>query len=86
MILTSKSDREQFPSLAVIFFLMPSCAGTQGADFFSYCSCSRLRQVQRILTQSSKSRPDGILCILGQCFSQAGTQGWGNLLLFTGRY
>ncbi|XP_027415150.1 uncharacterized protein C20orf194 homolog isoform X3 [Bos indicus x Bos taurus] len=28
-------------------------------------SCSRLRQVQRILTQSSKSRPDGILCILG---------------------
>ncbi|XP_008055598.2 uncharacterized protein C20orf194 homolog isoform X2 [Carlito syrichta] len=28
-------------------------------------SCSRLRQVQRILTQSSKSQPDGILCILG---------------------
>uniref|UniRef100_A0A2K5SCN4 DAAF9 N-terminal domain-containing protein n=1 Tax=Cebus imitator TaxID=2715852 RepID=A0A2K5SCN4_CEBIM len=28
-------------------------------------SCSRLRQVQNILTQSSKSRPDGILCILG---------------------
>ncbi|KAM6144381.1 dynein axonemal assembly factor 9 [Erethizon dorsatum] len=28
-------------------------------------SCSRLRQVQSILTQSSKSRPDGILCILG---------------------
>uniref|UniRef100_A0A2K6CZX4 Dynein axonemal assembly factor 9 n=1 Tax=Macaca nemestrina TaxID=9545 RepID=A0A2K6CZX4_MACNE len=27
--------------------------------------CSRLRQVQSILTQSSKSRPDGILCILG---------------------
>uniref|UniRef100_A0A452FMV3 Dynein axonemal assembly factor 9 n=1 Tax=Capra hircus TaxID=9925 RepID=A0A452FMV3_CAPHI len=44
---------------------MPSRAGTQGADFFSYCSCSRLRQVQSILTQSSKSQPDGILCILG---------------------
>ncbi|KAG8513416.1 hypothetical protein J0S82_018743, partial [Galemys pyrenaicus] len=28
-------------------------------------SCSRLRRVQSILTQSSKSRPDGILCILG---------------------
>nr|XP_030703451.1 uncharacterized protein C20orf194 homolog isoform X2 [Globicephala melas] len=28
-------------------------------------SCSRLRQVQSILTQSSKSQPDGILCILG---------------------
>ncbi|XP_037668079.1 uncharacterized protein C20orf194 homolog isoform X1 [Choloepus didactylus] len=28
-------------------------------------SCSRLHQVQRLLTQSSKSRPDGILCILG---------------------
>ncbi|KAJ8777994.1 hypothetical protein J1605_001146 [Eschrichtius robustus] len=27
--------------------------------------CSRLRQVQSILTQSSKSQPDGILCILG---------------------
>ncbi|KFO20530.1 hypothetical protein H920_18071 [Fukomys damarensis] len=28
-------------------------------------SCSRLRQVQSILTQSSKSQPDGVLCILG---------------------
>ncbi|XP_047398006.1 dynein axonemal assembly factor 9 isoform X2 [Sciurus carolinensis] len=28
-------------------------------------SCNRLRQIQSILTQSSKSRPDGILCILG---------------------
>ncbi|KAM9059227.1 dynein axonemal assembly factor 9 isoform 1-T1 [Megaptera novaeangliae] len=28
-------------------------------------SCSRLRHVQSILTQSSKSQPDGILCILG---------------------
>ncbi|XP_069488352.1 dynein axonemal assembly factor 9 isoform X2 [Ambystoma mexicanum] len=28
-------------------------------------SCSRLRQVQSILAQSGKSRPDGILCILG---------------------
>uniref|UniRef100_A0A8C0GYD6 Dynein axonemal assembly factor 9 n=1 Tax=Chelonoidis abingdonii TaxID=106734 RepID=A0A8C0GYD6_CHEAB len=27
--------------------------------------CSRLRQIQSILTQSSKSQPDGILCILG---------------------
>uniref|UniRef100_A0A452R5G4 Dynein axonemal assembly factor 9 n=1 Tax=Ursus americanus TaxID=9643 RepID=A0A452R5G4_URSAM len=34
-------------------------------DFCSCCSCSRLRQVQSILTQSSKSQPDGILCILG---------------------
>uniref|UniRef100_A0A8C8RP68 Chromosome 20 open reading frame 194 n=1 Tax=Pelusios castaneus TaxID=367368 RepID=A0A8C8RP68_9SAUR len=29
------------------------------------CSCSRLRQIQSILMQSSKSQPDGILCILG---------------------
>ncbi|KAK1175386.1 hypothetical protein AOXY_G28 [Acipenser oxyrinchus oxyrinchus] len=28
-------------------------------------SCSRLRQVQSILGDSSKSKPDGILCILG---------------------
>ncbi|RXM33416.1 hypothetical protein EOD39_5446 [Acipenser ruthenus] len=28
-------------------------------------SCSRLRQVQSILSDSSKSKPDGILCILG---------------------
>ncbi|XP_011907612.1 PREDICTED: uncharacterized protein C20orf194 homolog isoform X4 [Cercocebus atys] len=41
------------------------CPGTQGTIFCSCCSCSRLRQVQSILTQSSKSRPDGILCILG---------------------
>ncbi|XP_068928586.1 dynein axonemal assembly factor 9 isoform X1 [Petaurus breviceps papuanus] len=31
----------------------------------SFVSCSRLRQIQSILTQSSKSQPDGILCILG---------------------
>ncbi|CAM5151166.1 unnamed protein product [Natator depressus] len=31
----------------------------------SVVSCSRLRQIQSILTQSSKSQPDGILCILG---------------------
>ncbi|XP_012866095.1 PREDICTED: uncharacterized protein C20orf194 homolog [Dipodomys ordii] len=31
----------------------------------SFVSGSRLRQVQSILTQSSKSQPDGILCILG---------------------
>uniref|UniRef100_A0A7N4PAT3 Dynein axonemal assembly factor 9 n=1 Tax=Sarcophilus harrisii TaxID=9305 RepID=A0A7N4PAT3_SARHA len=30
-----------------------------------FVSCSRLRQIQSILTQSSKSQPDGILCILG---------------------
>uniref|UniRef100_A0A8C3XGG9 Chromosome 20 open reading frame 194 n=1 Tax=Cyanoderma ruficeps TaxID=181631 RepID=A0A8C3XGG9_9PASS len=30
-----------------------------------FCSCSRLRNIQSILTQSSKSQPDGILCILG---------------------
>uniref|UniRef100_A0A8C2T7C2 Dynein axonemal assembly factor 9 n=1 Tax=Coturnix japonica TaxID=93934 RepID=A0A8C2T7C2_COTJA len=35
-------------------------------DRFSFfCSCSRLRNIQSILTQSSKSQPDGILCILG---------------------
>ncbi|XP_039224297.1 uncharacterized protein C20orf194 homolog [Crotalus tigris] len=28
-------------------------------------SCSRLRQIQNILTESNKSQPDGILCILG---------------------
>ncbi|XP_032080194.1 uncharacterized protein C20orf194-like [Thamnophis elegans] len=28
-------------------------------------SCSILRQIQNILTESSKSQPDGILCILG---------------------
>ncbi|XP_019381593.1 PREDICTED: uncharacterized protein C20orf194 homolog [Gavialis gangeticus] len=28
-------------------------------------SCGRLRQIQSILMQSSKSQPDGILCILG---------------------
>ncbi|KAL7981735.1 hypothetical protein Chor_001550 [Crotalus horridus] len=27
--------------------------------------CSRLRQIQNILTESNKSQPDGILCILG---------------------
>uniref|UniRef100_A0A452R527 Dynein axonemal assembly factor 9 n=1 Tax=Ursus americanus TaxID=9643 RepID=A0A452R527_URSAM len=45
----------------------PSILGSSpaSADFCSCCSCSRLRQVQSILTQSSKSQPDGILCILG---------------------
>ncbi|XP_069832427.1 dynein axonemal assembly factor 9 isoform X1 [Dendropsophus ebraccatus] len=28
-------------------------------------SCSRLRKIQEILTKSSKSSPDGVLCILG---------------------
>uniref|UniRef100_A0A8D0GRV4 Dynein axonemal assembly factor 9 n=1 Tax=Sphenodon punctatus TaxID=8508 RepID=A0A8D0GRV4_SPHPU len=32
---------------------------------FSPKTCSRLRQIQSILTQSSKSQPDGILCFLG---------------------
>ncbi|XP_068799917.1 dynein axonemal assembly factor 9 isoform X2 [Struthio camelus] len=36
-------------------------AGTAEA----FVSCSRLRHIQSILTQSSKSQPDGILCILG---------------------
>lgn len=31
----------------------------------AFVSCSRLRNIQSILTQSSKSQPDGILCILG---------------------
>uniref|UniRef100_A0A8D0FHR8 Chromosome 20 open reading frame 194 n=1 Tax=Strix occidentalis caurina TaxID=311401 RepID=A0A8D0FHR8_STROC len=34
-------------------------------EFSFFCSCSRLRNIQSILTQSSKSQPDGILCILG---------------------
>uniref|UniRef100_A0A8D2LY49 Chromosome 20 open reading frame 194 n=1 Tax=Varanus komodoensis TaxID=61221 RepID=A0A8D2LY49_VARKO len=34
-------------------------------SLISLFSCSRLRQIQSILTQSSKSQPDGILCILG---------------------
>uniref|UniRef100_A0A8C3DXR6 Dynein axonemal assembly factor 9 n=1 Tax=Corvus moneduloides TaxID=1196302 RepID=A0A8C3DXR6_CORMO len=38
-------------------------AGSNKFSFF--CSCSRLRNIQSILTQSSKSQPDGILCILG---------------------
>uniref|UniRef100_A0A8C8TH10 Dynein axonemal assembly factor 9 n=1 Tax=Peromyscus maniculatus bairdii TaxID=230844 RepID=A0A8C8TH10_PERMB len=38
--------------------------GSGETVLFCY-SCSRLRQVQSILTQSSKSQPDGILCILG---------------------
>ena len=36
-------------------------------QFSFFCSCSRLRNIQSILTQSSKSQPDGILCILGWC-------------------
>ncbi|XP_055650131.1 dynein axonemal assembly factor 9 isoform X1 [Falco peregrinus] len=31
----------------------------------AFLSCSRLRNIQSILTQSSKSQPDGILCVLG---------------------
>uniref|UniRef100_A0A452I2D7 Uncharacterized protein n=1 Tax=Gopherus agassizii TaxID=38772 RepID=A0A452I2D7_9SAUR len=44
----------------------PPRAFTISKDWLSFsCSCSRLRQIQSILTQSSKSQPDGILCILG---------------------
>uniref|UniRef100_A0A8B9CCE2 Dynein axonemal assembly factor 9 n=1 Tax=Anser brachyrhynchus TaxID=132585 RepID=A0A8B9CCE2_9AVES len=42
------------------------CPRAGSSDRFSFfCSCSRLRNIQSILTQSSKSQPDGILCILG---------------------
>ncbi|XP_063781411.1 dynein axonemal assembly factor 9 [Pseudophryne corroboree] len=40
----------------------------RAARYQSCCpavSCSRLRRIQEILTHSSKSTPDGILCILG---------------------
>ncbi|XP_006894319.1 PREDICTED: uncharacterized protein C20orf194 homolog [Elephantulus edwardii] len=40
----------------------PAGGSSHGSPFVS---CSRLRWVQSILTQSSKSQPDGILCILG---------------------
>uniref|UniRef100_A0A8B9CEC8 Dynein axonemal assembly factor 9 n=1 Tax=Anser brachyrhynchus TaxID=132585 RepID=A0A8B9CEC8_9AVES len=44
----------------------PRTLGFPYKDRFSFfCSCSRLRNIQSILTQSSKSQPDGILCILG---------------------
>uniref|UniRef100_A0A8C8BS00 Chromosome 20 open reading frame 194 n=1 Tax=Otus sunia TaxID=257818 RepID=A0A8C8BS00_9STRI len=36
-----------------------------GSTFLLIYVCSRLRNIQSILTQSSKSQPDGILCILG---------------------
>ncbi|XP_064131907.1 dynein axonemal assembly factor 9 isoform X3 [Loxodonta africana] len=42
--------------------MRPPGGSSRGSPFVS---CSRLRWVQSILTQSSKSRPDGILCILG---------------------
>uniref|UniRef100_A0A8C4V8G1 Chromosome 20 open reading frame 194 n=1 Tax=Falco tinnunculus TaxID=100819 RepID=A0A8C4V8G1_FALTI len=38
---------------------------TSSDEFSFFCSCSRLRNIQSILTQSSKSQPDGILCVLG---------------------
>uniref|UniRef100_A0A8C0GZM5 Dynein axonemal assembly factor 9 n=1 Tax=Chelonoidis abingdonii TaxID=106734 RepID=A0A8C0GZM5_CHEAB len=44
----------------------PILLSTVSKDWLSFSSsCSRLRQIQSILTQSSKSQPDGILCILG---------------------
>ncbi|KAM9248705.1 dynein axonemal assembly factor 9 [Dugong dugon] len=42
--------------------LRPPGGSSRGSPFVS---CGRLRWVQSILTQSSKSQPDGILCILG---------------------
>ncbi|OXB62972.1 hypothetical protein ASZ78_000882 [Callipepla squamata] len=42
--------------------LRPSPRRPRAAEAF--VSCSRLRNIQSILTQSSKSQPDGILCIL----------------------
>ncbi|KAM9589594.1 dynein axonemal assembly factor 9 isoform 5-T6 [Trichechus inunguis] len=42
--------------------LRPPGGSSRGSPFIS---CGRLRWVQSILTQSSKSQPDGILCILG---------------------
>ncbi|KAK4819165.1 hypothetical protein QYF61_025980 [Mycteria americana] len=67
---------EAFVSLEafVIFFLLTVSFLTQQKqedassdmdEFSFFCSCSRLRNIQSILTQSSKSQPDGILCILG---------------------
>uniref|UniRef100_A0A8B9CED3 Dynein axonemal assembly factor 9 n=1 Tax=Anser brachyrhynchus TaxID=132585 RepID=A0A8B9CED3_9AVES len=52
-------------SLPITF--LPGCHLPCGAlhRFSFFCSCSRLRNIQSILTQSSKSQPDGILCILG---------------------
>nr|XP_033809053.1 uncharacterized protein C20orf194 homolog isoform X1 [Geotrypetes seraphini] len=48
------------------FFRPPSSRrGSTYQSFTPFVSCSRLRQIQTILMKSSKSRPDGILCILG---------------------
>ncbi|OXB75834.1 UNVERIFIED_CONTAM: hypothetical protein H355_009467 [Colinus virginianus] len=44
--------------------LRPSPRRPRAAEAF--VSCSRLRNIQSILTQSSKSQPDGILCILAK--------------------
>uniref|UniRef100_A0A8C3RB01 Chromosome 20 open reading frame 194 n=1 Tax=Cyanoderma ruficeps TaxID=181631 RepID=A0A8C3RB01_9PASS len=49
-------------SSCLLSVLWPS--SFRGNSLF-FCSCSRLRNIQSILTQSSKSQPDGILCILG---------------------
>ncbi|RLW09178.1 hypothetical protein DV515_00003070 [Chloebia gouldiae] len=54
------------PQNVALPFDLPSSAVSDLEDKFSFfCSCSRLRNIQTILTQSSKSQPDGILCILG---------------------
>ncbi|KAJ6658581.1 hypothetical protein lerEdw1_019969 [Lerista edwardsae] len=44
---------------------LPARRGRAKAAAQPGISCNRLRQIQSILKQSSKSQPDGILCILG---------------------
>ncbi|XP_059506378.1 uncharacterized protein C20orf194 homolog isoform X2 [Stegostoma tigrinum] len=44
---------------------MPGWRSVRSETFSPFVSCSRLRQVQAILRYSSKSKSDGILCILG---------------------
>uniref|UniRef100_A0A8B9P387 Chromosome 20 open reading frame 194 n=1 Tax=Apteryx owenii TaxID=8824 RepID=A0A8B9P387_APTOW len=44
-------------------YQLPTWASPAPCSGFAFCS--RLRHIQSILTQSSKSQPDGILCILG---------------------
>ncbi|XP_003225515.1 dynein axonemal assembly factor 9 [Anolis carolinensis] len=52
-------------SLLRPFLHLPGPARRGRAKAQPIVSCSRLREIQSILTQSSKSQPDGILCILG---------------------
>ncbi|XP_048458036.1 uncharacterized protein C20orf194 homolog [Rhincodon typus] len=44
---------------------LPGRRNVRSETFSPFVSCSRLRQVQAILRSSSKSKSDGILCILG---------------------